>query len=97
MQSWQVQESTRLWNCRCHQCNGYAWSSLYAGLRSSRPPRRKLMRLGMEQMPTEGRPLLAGDHTAWSRSYARTLKDRTIEHQPTQIAGNKPIAVGTRV
>jgi len=45
-------------------------------------------------MPTEGRPLLAGDHTAWSRSYARTLRDRTIEHQPTQIAGNKPIAVG---
>jgi len=52
------------------------------------------MRLGIEQMPTKGRPLLAGDHTAWPRSYARTLKDRTIEHQPTQIAGNKPIAVG---
>lgn len=71
-----------------------AWSSLYAGLRSSRPQRRKLMQLSIEQMPTEGRPLLAGDHTAWPRSYARTLKDRTIEHQPTQIAGNKPIAVG---
>ncbi len=71
-----------------------AWSSLYAGLRSSRPQRRKLMMLGIEQMPTEGRPLLAGDHTAWPRSYARTLRDRTIEHQPTLIAGNKPIAVG---
>ncbi len=52
------------------------------------------MKLGIEQMPTEPRPLLAGDHTAWSRSYARTLRDRTIEHQPTLIAGNKPIAVG---
>ena len=71
-----------------------AWSSLYAGLRSSRPQRRKLMRLSIDVMPTEGRPLLAGDHTGWPRSYARTLKDRTIEHQPTQIAGNKPIAVG---
>lgn len=70
------------------------WSSLYAGLRSSRPQRGKLMRLGIEQMPTEGRPVLAGDHTAWPRPEARTLKDRTIEHQPTLIAGNKPIAVG---
>lgn len=71
-----------------------SWSSLYAGLRSSRPQRHKLMRLGIEQIPSEGRPLLAGDHTAWPRSYARTLKDRTIEHQPTQIASNKPIAIG---
>ncbi len=70
------------------------WSSLYAGLRNSRPQRRKLMKLYIEQMPTAGRPLLAGDHTAWPRREAFTLKDRTIEHQPTQIAGNKPIAVG---
>lgn len=47
------------------------------------------------QMPTEEqRPLLAGDHTTWSRPEAVTLKDRTIEHQPTAISGNKPIAVG---
>jgi len=37
---------------------------------------------------------LAGDHTGWPRPEAVTLKDRTIEHQPTQIAGNKPIALG---
>ncbi len=71
-----------------------AWSSLYAGLRNSRPQRRKLMKLYIEQIPTEPRPLLAGDHTAWPRPEARTLRDRTVEHQPTQIAGNKPIAVG---
>lgn len=70
------------------------WSSLYTGLRSSRPQRHKLMRLCMEQMPTEPRPLLAGDHTAWPRPEARTLRDRTLEHQPTLIAANKPIAVG---
>ena len=52
------------------------------------------MQLYIEQLPTEGRLLLAGDHTAWPRPEAVTLKDRTIEHQPTQIAGNKPIAVG---
>ena len=70
------------------------WSSLYAGLRNSRPQKRKLMKLYIEQMPIVGRPLLAGDHTAWPRREAFTLKDRTIEHQPTEIAGNKPIAVG---
>ncbi len=41
------------------------WSSLYAGLRSSRPQRSKLMRLSIEQIPSEGRALLAGDHTGW--------------------------------
>ena len=70
------------------------WSSLYAGLQNSRLQRQKLMKLYIEQLPTESRPLLAGDHTAMPRSYAVTLKDRTIEHQPTQIASNKPIAVG---
>lgn len=72
-----------------------AWSSLYAALKDSRPPRRKLMKLYIAQMPTEEeRPLLAGDHTTWARPEAVTLKDRTIEHQPTAISGNKPIAVG---
>ena len=61
------------------------WSSVYAGLRSSRPQRQKLMKVYIEQMPTESRPLLAGDHTAWSGSYAVTLKDRKIEHQPTRV------------
>ena len=70
------------------------WSSLYAGLRDSRPSRGKLLKLCIEQIPTETRPLLAGDHTAWSRPKAVTLKDRTLEHQSTQIAGNKPISVG---
>jgi len=49
------------------------------------------MKLYIEQMPTEGRPVLAG--YAWSKK-AVTLKDRTIEHQPTPMVGNKPIAVG---
>ncbi len=71
-----------------------SWSSLYAALRNSRPQRRKLMKLYIEQMAAEHRPLLAVDHTTWPRPEAVTLKDRTIEHQPTKIAGNKPIAVG---
>ena len=38
--------------------------------------------------------MLAGDHTAWSRSDAVTLQERTIEHSSTSIAGNKPITIG---
>ena len=71
-----------------------AWSSVYGGLRQSRPPRQKLMQLYIEQVTSEKRPLLAGEHTAWSRPEAFTLKDRTFEHQPAQIVGNKPITVG---
>jgi hypothetical protein len=38
--------------------------------------------------------LLVGDHTAWGRPQARTLNDRTFEHQPTPIKGQKPITIG---
>jgi len=67
-----------------------AWSSLYAGLRSSRPQRQKLMKLYIEQMPT-GRPVLVGDHTAWSRREAVTLKTAPSTDADSR---NKPIAVG---
>lgn len=40
------------------------------------------------------RPLLAGDHTAWPRPYAPTLAQRTVEHQPTPVPGNRPLTVG---
>jgi len=68
------------------------WASIYAALTDGRPQRRKLMKLYIAQMSMEERPLLAGDHTAWPRPEARTLRDRTIEHQPTAISGNKPLA-----
>ncbi len=70
------------------------WSSVYAALKDSRLQRQKLMKLYIDQMPMQERPLLAGDHTAWPRPEAITLKERTVEHQPTAISGNKPIAVG---
>jgi hypothetical protein len=57
------------------------------------PSRRELMKLYIRQMPSEGQVLLAGDHTAWPRLYARTLKDRTYEHS-TRAVGEKPITVG---
>src|SRR4028118_1012114 len=56
------------------------WPSIYEALQDSRPQRQKLMQLYIKQMPTQSRPLLAGDHTAWSRPDAVTLQERTIEH-----------------
>ena len=46
------------------------WPSIYEALQDSRPQRNKLMRLYMNQMPTDMRPLIAGDHTVWPRPNA---------------------------
>lgn len=70
------------------------WSSIYEALQDSRPQRQRLMQLYIKQMEIEGRPLLAGDHTAWPRLDAVTLQDRTFEHSGTSIAENKPITIG---
>lgn len=70
------------------------WPSIYEALQDSRPQRQKLMQLYIKQIPTIERPLLAGDHTNWSRPDAVTLQDRTYEHTGTSIGGNKPITIG---
>jgi hypothetical protein len=70
------------------------WPSIYEALQDSRPQRQKLMQLYIKQMPIQGRLLLAGDHTAWSRPDALTLQERTIEHCSATVAGNKPITIG---
>jgi hypothetical protein len=70
------------------------WPSIYEALQDSRPKRQKLMQLYIKQMPIQGRPLLAGDHTAWSRPDAVTLQERTIEHTSATVPGNKPITIG---
>jgi len=70
------------------------WASVYEAIQDGRPDRAGLLRLYTEQMPTEARPLLAGDHTAWPRLSAFTLAERTVEHQPTKIIDQKPITLG---
>uniref|UniRef100_UPI0039C70839 transposase n=1 Tax=Scytonema sp. PCC 10023 TaxID=1680591 RepID=UPI0039C70839 len=35
-----------------------------------------------------------GDHTAWSRLEAVTLKERTYEHQAQPMSGSKPVTLG---
>ena len=44
------------------------------------PPRTELIKLYIEQLNPTERIILAGDHTAWTRIDAPTLKDRTYEH-----------------
>src|SRR5512139_254021 len=69
------------------------WSSLYESLQDSEPPRLKLMDLYVEQI-VQDQPVLAGDHTAWSRLQAETLRERTYEHQANPMSGAKPVTLG---
>jgi hypothetical protein len=38
--------------------------------------------------------MLVGDHTAWSRPHAKTLRERTYEHQAQSMSGSKPVTLG---
>lgn len=52
------------------------------------------MQLYIQQMSEVERPVLAIDHTAWLRPHARTLKERTYEHQPTALPHGIPVGIG---
>jgi hypothetical protein len=70
------------------------WSSIYEALEDSNPPREELMRLYIKQLPEPEQIVLAGDHTAWPRLEARTLRERTYEHQAQPLSGAKPVTIG---
>lgn len=70
------------------------WPSLYEALQDSEPPRLEWMGLYIEQMPLEQQLVIAGDHTAWSRLHAETLRERTYEHQATPMSGANPVTLG---
>lgn len=70
------------------------WSSIYEALEDSNPPREDLLRLYIEQLPQPKQIVLAGDHTAWQRLEATTLKERTYEHQAQPLSGAKPVTLG---
>ena len=63
------------------------WSSIYEGLRDSRPVRAKLMKLMVQELPTEEQPLLAGDNSVWLRPDAETLKERGFHHGKDESIG----------
>ena len=68
------------------------WPSLYEAVEDVCIDEEALLRLLLAYRP-EGTPLII-DHTAWPRLSARTLPERTFEHHPTKIKGNKPITIG---
>jgi hypothetical protein len=70
------------------------WPSLYEALQDGEPPRLDLMELYIDQVAPEKQMVIAGDHTAWSRLQAETLKERTYEHQANPMSGAKPITLG---
>ena len=69
------------------------WPSLYEATEDCCPMRRGLMKLYIQEIPKNNRIILAGDHTAYPRLYAETLKDRTFEHGAKVLSG-KPITLG---
>lgn len=70
------------------------WPSLYESLQDGEPPRLKLMEHYLDQIGPDYQMVLAGDHTAWSRLQAQTLRERTYEHQANPMSGAKPITLG---
>lgn len=70
------------------------WSSIYEAIQDTRPQRHKLMQLYSKKIPKQGRIILAGDHTAWSRPDACTLKERTYEHCTQGGRSGRPITPG---
>lgn len=70
------------------------WPSVYEALQDSRPERSQLLATYIAHLPLNQRLILMGDHTAGPRPTAYTLRERTVEHQPTPIPGAKPITLG---
>lgn len=71
------------------------WSSAYEAVQDSRPNRAGLMRLYLQQAEPLAEPLLlVGDHTAWPRVWAPTLRNRSYQHAPSPIAARRPVTVG---
>ena len=57
------------------------YPSTYEALEDCRPQRNQAMKLFISRIPTQKYLTLAIDHTPWPRPEAKTLKDRTYEHQ----------------
>lgn len=70
------------------------WPSLCEGLADGEVDQAKSLETLTAQLPETERPLLVGDHTTWARPQARTLEDRSFQHQPTPIKGQRLITIG---
>ena len=57
------------------------YPSTYEAIEDCRPQRNQLMQLCIKQIPVQEYIVFGIDHTPWPRPDAKTLKDRTYEHQ----------------
>ncbi|NJR31911.1 MAG: transposase [Chamaesiphon sp. CSU_1_12] len=57
------------------------YPSTYEAIEDCRPQRKELMKLYLNQIPPAEYSVFGIDHTAWGRPDAKTLKDRTYQHQ----------------
>ena len=57
------------------------YPSTYEAIEDCRPQRNQLMKLCIKQIPVQEYIVFGIDHTPWPRPDAKTLKDRTYEHQ----------------
>ena len=57
------------------------YPSTYEAIEDCRPQRNQAMKLFISRIPSQKYIALAIDHTPWPRPDAKTLKDRTYEHQ----------------
>ena len=57
------------------------YPSTYEAIEDCRPQRNQLMQLCIKQLPIQKYVVFGIDHTPWPRPDAKTLKDRTYEHQ----------------
>jgi len=77
-------------------CSRYfrrGWPSVHEVLQDERPDQMPPMRLYCRNVKVAERPILVGDHTAWPRLSACTLRDRTVQHQLTPVPGDRPITL----
>jgi hypothetical protein len=70
------------------------WSSAYEALQDGRPNRAGLLQLYLKQWEPQERLVVVGDHTAWSRVWAETLAERSYQHEPAVIPGQRPVTIG---
>jgi hypothetical protein len=68
------------------------WPSLYRSLTTNSPSGDRMMSAYIEHLPTASQVVLAGDHTAWVRPNAVTLKDRSSVH--SAVDGNSSMGIG---
>jgi len=57
------------------------YPSTYEAIEDCRPQRKELMKLYLNQIAPAEYSVFGIDHTAWGRPDAKTLKDRTYQHQ----------------